>query len=139
MCLRVVYTFFKTCAVPCLVAYSFPTFCSPMDYSPPGSSVQEGSPGKDSGVGCHALLQWILPTRASNPGLLHCRCILYHLVLKNLGGAKGEMCVVSTGMHKRAGAGRTKTGQLLPALKGDEFSLLFYQFWRKKEGSQSGL
>ena len=36
-------------------------------------------PGKNTGVGCHSLLQVILPTQESNPGLLHCRLILYHL------------------------------------------------------------
>ena len=36
------------------------------------------SPG-ETGVGCHFLLQEIFPTQASNPGLLHCRQILYHL------------------------------------------------------------
>ena len=38
-----------------------------------------GSRGKSTGVGCHLLLQGIFPTQASNPGLLHCRKILYHL------------------------------------------------------------
>ena len=33
----------------------------PMDYSSPGSSVCGESPGKNSGVGCHALLQGIFP------------------------------------------------------------------------------
>ena len=37
------------------------------------------SPDKDTGVGYHALLQGILPTQGSNPGLRHCRQILYHL------------------------------------------------------------
>ena len=37
------------------------------------------SPGKNTGVGCHALLQGIFPTQGSNPGLLHCRQILYQL------------------------------------------------------------
>ena len=37
------------------------------------------SPGKNTGVGCHALLQGIFPTPGSNPDLLHCRWILYHL------------------------------------------------------------
>ena len=32
-----------------------------------------------TGVGCHALLQGIFPTQGLNPGLLHCRWILYHL------------------------------------------------------------
>ena len=40
---------------------SCPTVCDPMDYSPPGSSVHGDSPGKNTGVGCHALLQDNLP------------------------------------------------------------------------------
>ena len=62
----------------CLVAQC-PTLCNPMDCSPPGSSVHGDSPGKNTGVGCHALLQGIFPTQGSNPGLLHCRQILYQL------------------------------------------------------------
>ena len=49
-----------------LFAQSCPTLRDPMDCSPPGSSV-------------HSLLQGIFPTQGSNPGLLHCRQILYHL------------------------------------------------------------
>ena len=41
--------------------------------------VHGGSPGKNTGVCCHALLQGIFPTQGLNPGLLHCRRILYHL------------------------------------------------------------
>ena len=37
------------------------------------------SPGKNSGVGSHALLQGIFPNQGSNPGLLHWRWILYCL------------------------------------------------------------
>ena len=49
------------------------TLCKPMHCSPPGSSVHGDSPGKNTGVGCHALLQGIFPTQGSNPGLLHCQ------------------------------------------------------------------
>ena len=42
---------------------SSPTLCDPMDYSLPGSSVHGDSPGKNSEVGCHALLQGIFPTQ----------------------------------------------------------------------------
>ena len=35
--------------------------------------------GKNTGVGCHALLKGIFLTQESNPSLLHCRQILYHL------------------------------------------------------------
>ena len=36
-------------------------------------------PGKNTGVGYHYLLQGIFPTQESNPGLLPCRLIPYHL------------------------------------------------------------
>ena len=37
------------------------------------------SPGKNTGVDCHFLLQGIFLTQGSNLGLLHCRQTLYHL------------------------------------------------------------
>ena len=37
------------------------------------------SPGQNTGVGSLSLLQGIFPTQGSNPGLLHCRRILYQL------------------------------------------------------------
>jgi len=63
---------------------------SPMDCSPPGSSIHGDSPGKNSGVGCHALLQGIFPIQGSNSGILHCRWILYHL------SHQGSPCHLST-------------------------------------------
>ena len=63
----------------CLVTQSCPTLCSPMDCSLIGSSVHGDSPGKNTGVGCHALLQGIFPTQALNLSLPRCRKILYHL------------------------------------------------------------
>ena len=36
-------------------------------------------PGKNTGMGCHSLLQRICLTQRWNPGLLHYRQILYHL------------------------------------------------------------
>ena len=63
----------------CLVTQSCPTLCNQMDCSPAGSSVHGDSPGKNTGVGCHALLQGIFPTQGLNPVLLHCRWILHHL------------------------------------------------------------
>ena len=54
-------------------------FCDLMHCSTPGSSVHGHSPGKNTGVGCHALLQGIFPTQGLNPGLPNCRQILYQL------------------------------------------------------------
>ena len=43
-------------------------YCGPWDF-----------PGKSTGVGCHFLPQRIFPTQGSNPGLLCCRQMFYHL------------------------------------------------------------
>ena len=48
-------------------------------WSPSGSSVHGDSPGKNTEVGCHFLLQGIYPTQGLNPGLVHCRQDLSHL------------------------------------------------------------
>ena len=63
--------------VLCLVTQPCPTLCNPWTGSPSGSSVHGDAPGKNTGVDCHALLQGIFPTQRSNPGLPHCRWILY--------------------------------------------------------------
>ena len=50
----------------CPVAQSCLTLCNPTGLLCPWES-----PGKNAGVGCHALLQGIFPTQELNPGLLH--------------------------------------------------------------------
>ena len=58
------------------------TLCDPMDCSQPSFSVHGVlQKKKNTGVGvcCHFLLQGIFLTQWWNPGLLHCRQILYHL------------------------------------------------------------
>ena len=45
--------------------------CDPIDYSTPGFLYPWDSPGKNTGVGCHALLQGIFPTQGSNLHPLH--------------------------------------------------------------------
>ena len=72
------------CVSVCLcvwsVAQSCPALCNCMDCSPPGSSVHGIFTRKNTGVGCHFLLQGIFPIQVLNPNLLHrshCRWILY--------------------------------------------------------------
>ena len=55
----------------CLAAELYPILCNPMECSLPGSSIQGDSPGMNTGVGCHALLQGIFPTQGSNTRLLY--------------------------------------------------------------------
>ena len=68
-----------TYEVKVLVAQSSPTLWDPMDCSPFRLLCLWDSPGKNTGVGSHSLLQEISPTQRSNPGLPHVRQILYHL------------------------------------------------------------
>ena len=68
-----------TCAVLCLVTQSCPSLFNPRDCSSAGCYVHGDSPDKNTGVGCHVLLQGIFPTQGLNPGLPHCRWILYQL------------------------------------------------------------
>ena len=65
--------------VVCLVAQPCLMLFDPMDCSLLGSSIHGASPGKNTGVGCYALLQGVFSTQGSNLGLPHCRQILYHL------------------------------------------------------------
>ena len=57
-----------------LVIQSCLTLCDPTGLLSPWNS-----PGKNTGVGNHSLLQGIFSSQGSNPGLLYCRQILYHL------------------------------------------------------------
>ena len=54
------------------------------------------SPGKNTGVGFHFLLQEISLSQGSNPGLSHCRQSLYHL------SHQGSIC---RGHHEKCQAG----------------------------------
>ena len=74
MCVCVYYIYMCVCTQ---LLQLCPTLCSPVDYNPPppqGSSVHGDSPGKNTGVGCHALLQGIFPTQGLNRCLL---CLLH--------------------------------------------------------------
>ena len=44
------------------------------------------SPGLNTGVGSLSVLQGIFPTQGLNPGLLHCRSILYQMSHKGSSG-----------------------------------------------------
>ena len=75
--LHIFCPFRYVCAVlSCSVVFDS---CNTMDCSPPVSSVHGDSPGKNTGVDYHTFLHGIFLTQWSNPGLPHCRQILYHL------------------------------------------------------------
>ena len=53
--------------------------CDPMDCSPSGSSIHGILQARILEWVCHFLLQGISLTQESNPGLLHCRQMIYQL------------------------------------------------------------
>ena len=67
------------CAMIRLVALLCPNLCNSKGCNPPGSSLHRYSSGQNTEVDCHVLLQGVFPNQGLNPGLLHCRWILYHL------------------------------------------------------------
>ena len=52
----------------CLATQSCLILCDPMNCGWPGSSAHGNSPGKNTGVGCHDLLQGNLPDPGFEPG-----------------------------------------------------------------------
>ena len=54
--------------------------------------VHADSPGKNTGVGCHSLLQGIVPTQESNWCQLHCGWILYQPYQGSLDKHNGREC-----------------------------------------------
>ena len=69
----------------------------PIDYNAPGSSVHGDSPGKNTGMGCNAVLQGIFPTQGQN--LLQCKHLsslqLIVLIVVNLIQRKGPNDMLS--------------------------------------------
>ena len=75
------------------------------------------SPGQNTGVGSFSLLQGIFPTHGLNPGLLHCRQILYQLSYK---GSSRILEWVTYPFSSRFSQPRNWTG--VPCIAGGFFS-----------------
>ena len=66
-----------------------PTLLGPHELQPARLLCLWDFPGKNTGVGCHFLLQRIFPTQRSNLGLLHCRWRCIYL-LRHHNGRSGK-------------------------------------------------
>ena len=87
-----IITMYHICvAVQYLVTQLCPTLWNPMDCSLPGTSVHWDSPGKNIGVGCHAVLQGIFQTQGLN---LHLLCLLHCLTASLPLAPPGKPCPV---------------------------------------------
>ena len=70
----------ETSFLPCPALSAVLSHSVMSDSLQPSWTVAHGdSTGKNTGMGCHPLLLGIFPTQGSNPGLPHCRQILYLL------------------------------------------------------------
>ena len=109
------------CLYVCVLdAESWPTLCKPMDCGPPGSSVH--------GILQERILEWVVIcfsrgsslTQGSNPGLLHCRQIIYHLTYQ---GTKSVFLVIK--LYSLSINGNKK--RILNFMqKGSSLSLFFF-------------
>ena len=61
------------------VTQSSPNVFNPMDFIARQAPLSMGFSRQENWSGFPSLLQGIFPTEGLNPGLLHCRQILYHL------------------------------------------------------------
>ena len=93
---------------PALQADSFPP-------ETPGKPKQSlwNSPGKNTGAGCHFLLQGIFPNQGLNPSLLHCRQILYHLSHQGSPIVKTKCFQFLASMEPLLGYGKLSVGKNL--------------------------
>ena len=86
------------------------------------------SPGQNTGVGSISLLQGIFPTQGSNPGLPHCRWILYCLSHKGSPGILEWVAYPFSSISSRTG---NQTGVSCTA--GRFFFFFFFTNWAIRE------
>ena len=107
-----------------LVAQSCPILCNPMEYSSM-LLCPRNFPGKNTGVGCHFLLQGIFPTQRSNLGLHPCRQILNQLCCP--GSPHKPKIMPSTQGIKKYYCMLIKMGPFSIPILFDSYKLLLYK------------
>ena len=93
----------------CLCAQLYPALCDPVDYKPTRLLCPWDFWGKNTGVGCHFLLQGLFLTQRSNPCLLcplHCKWTFYPMNHQRESTTKNYISnigpVFPTGSHRKA-------------------------------------
>jgi len=112
----------------CMLSFAqlCPILCNPLDCGLPGPSLH-GILYKNTGVGCHFLLQGIFPTQGSNlslPRLLHRQAD--SLPLRHLGSSHGVSCtVLRTGLREMETNPSWNWRLTLP-----KFQLSYFKSWK---------
>ena len=89
MCIHILFCFINT--LECVSCSVLSDSLWPHGLLPSRLLHRWDSPGKNSGVSCHFLLQGIFLTQGSNLGLPHCGQTLYHL------SHRGSECFINQG------------------------------------------
>ena len=71
----------------------------------------------DTGVGSRSLLQGIFPTQGLNPGLLHCRRILYQVSHQGSPWKYVFLFIICVSMHRKKSENAHKTDELRESFK----------------------
>ena len=90
-----------------------------MDCSLPGFSIRD-FPGKSTGVGCHFLLQRIFLAQGLNPGLPHCRQMLYCLSHQKQRECQSKRFTMGTNISLRETGAVLKNGHKFFAISFTE-------------------
>ena len=102
-----------------LVAQSCPTLCDSVACSPPGSSAHGIFPGKNTGVGCHFLLQGIFLMQGLNPHHLHWQAdslLLNHVFSQRISWIKElRRGTKATGQNNNSLVSKQSQGSLVPS------------------------
>ena len=86
------------CLVSCVHAQLRPTL-QLHGLQPTRLLSPQDSQGKNTGLGSHSLLEGIFQTQGLNPGLLHCRQIIYHLIYQ--GSPLGRIKILHLQMRRQ--------------------------------------
>ena len=109
-----------------LISYESESRSVTSDSLPPhGLYSPWNSPGQNTGVGSLSLLQGIFPTQGLNPGLPHCRKILYQLSDKGSASHKASQERVNWREKKGKARGTHWLGSVFPTAKSKNFHLLW--------------
>ena len=71
----------------------------------------------DTGVGSRSLLQGIFPTQGLNPGLLHCRRILYQVSHQGSPWKYVFLFIICVSMHRKKSENAHNTDELTESFK----------------------
>ena len=113
-----------------LITQSCPTLCNPLDCSSPGSSAHGSLQARILEWEAILFFQGIFLTQGSNPDLLHCRQILYHLSHQRSSKLPYDPAIPLLGIYPEET--KTEKDTCTPAFTAELFTVA--RTWRQTRG-----